>query len=88
MRKDDDWRVGFEPLQVLFEPSGLIFPNDRLRVRNVVDDDEVYAFMIECIVEFAEVLLVGITPVERRIVLAGHKVDCLDVEPRDYVSEL
>src|SRR5439155_24452095 len=85
---EDDDRLALPKLgKVGFQPAELLVADGRRRVRNVVDDDEVDALVIEGVMELAEELLEGLALVEGGIVLSGQVVNRLHLEPAGDVLE-
>ncbi len=87
MGEDDDRRLVAELLQISLQPRELRVADDRARVRDVVEDDEVHALVVEGVVQLAEELLEGLAVVERGVVLAGQIPHGLHLEPAGDVLE-
>src|SRR5690349_7460329 len=72
MCENNDRRSLRESRQVVFQPRKLICAQFRLRPGNVVESDEMHAFVVERIVRFAEVFTEEHALVETSIVLSRH----------------
>src|SRR5205085_12047506 len=88
MSEDDDRLVGRLRLQISRKPRELLIADLRARVRHVIDDDEMHAFMLEAVARATEEFLECFSIVERRVVLARHEIQRLHVEVADDLFEL
>ena len=79
MREHDDRRGRVERLQIVLEPSQLCAPDHGHRIGNVVERDEVNAFVVERVVQVAEELAVNDAGVGCGVVLARHELDHLQL---------
>ncbi|ABA49819.1 hypothetical protein BURPS1710b_2420 [Burkholderia pseudomallei 1710b] len=83
VREDDDARVLRLSREIPREPFDLRVADAAGRIRHVVDDDEMHALVIECVMGVAEDLAVRGACIEARVVLARHQVQRLRPQLRD-----
>src|SRR5215475_1373534 len=75
VRQHDDARIRLLLFQVGFKPVELRLTNNGARIRDIIEDYEVHALVIECVIEFTEELLIRVTTIKRSVVLAGHEMN-------------
>ncbi len=78
--QDDDRRAALLLLQVRGEPRQLLVADQGARVGDVVQRDEMHAFVVEAVVGGAEELLERLAIVEGSVVLPRHEAHGLDLE--------
>src|SRR5438046_10338338 len=88
MRQDDNVRVLPLLLEIVGKPLQLLVAERRAWIGDVVERDEMHALVVERIVRFTEEFLERFSAVERRIMLARHEPDGLDLELADDFLEL
>src|SRR6266576_665206 len=88
MRQDDNVSVLPLLLEVVGKPLQLLIAKRRARVRDVVERDEMHALVVERVARLAEEFLERLAAVERRVMLARHEMDVLDLELADDFLEL
>src|SRR5437762_13952068 len=88
MRQGDNVRVLPLLLEVVGKPLQLRVAKRRAWIGDVVECDEMHALVVERIVRFTEEFLERFSAVERRIMLARHEPDVLDLELADDLLEL
>src|SRR5262245_39902561 len=86
--KHYDWRVLLQFLEVLLQPLDLRFADGGLRVRDVIESDEMHALVIEGIVGVAEMFLIHFATIERGVMLSRHELHGLDLELAHNLLEL
>src|SRR5262245_44439139 len=85
VREHDHRHLLVDPGEVRTDPGDLLVADDRLRVGDVVEHQEVDALVVERAAQGAEQLLVGLAAVQRGVVLAGQE---LQVEPPQSADDL
>src|SRR6266852_1967411 len=88
MGEDDNGLFYIQLVQIGPQPGELILSDRCTWIRDVVQDDEMNALVVESVVELPEELLVRRAGIERRVVLTRHKSQGLDTEPLDDLAEL
>ncbi len=84
----DDRGRFVEARQVGMQPFQLVLADETVRIRDVVQRDEMHALVVEAVVPVAEHLLVHLAVVQARVVLAGDEADVLALEIRHDGLEL
>src|SRR4051812_11678229 len=88
MSKHDDAPILFLPRQIRRKPFQLGGADACTGIRDVVQRDEMNAFMIEGIIRLAEKFLEGSAIVQRSIMLAGNEPQVSYLQSANDVAEL
>src|SRR6266545_424073 len=62
--------------------------DDSFRVRDIIQHYEMHALVIEGVMKIAEKFLISFAPIERSVMLSGHKAHSLDLELTGDLPEL
>src|SRR5215470_8923307 len=88
MGERHDGRVAFQLPEVRLQPLELRLADDSFRVRDIIQHYEMHALVIEGVMKIAEKFLISFAPIERRVMLSGHKAQGLDLELTGDLPEL